>query len=166
MTETAASADESAVDADDLLVSELRRAAGTADPPPPGWADAARAAHAWVALPGRPARMTYDSRSAATGRRGPGAPGGPAQRTVRFTAGAGPARVSVELELDVGADKVRVVGRIRPGGPAAVVALSTGGRTAADADATGSFRFDELPRRPFCVVVGGSLPVKTGWVVT
>ena len=59
---------------------------------------------------------------------------GPAQRTVRFTTSAGPARVDVELELDVGADKVRVVGRVRPVRGTSVVVLSTAGRTVAHAD--------------------------------
>jgi hypothetical protein len=87
-------------------------------------------------------------------------------RTVRFTAGAGPALVRVEVEVDVGADKIRVLGRVHPGRRAPVVAVAGSGRTVAEADAEGGFRFDELPRRPFCVLVGGPQPVKTGWIVT
>jgi hypothetical protein len=166
MNDTAASADPTADDADDLLVAELRRVAGVADPVPPGWADAAHGAFAWATVPGVPARLTYDSRTAASGGRGDVLFAGPAERTVRFTAGAGPARAEVELELDIGADKVRVLGRVRPGRRATVVALSTAGRTVAHADDSGTFRVDELPRRPFCVVIDGPQPLKTGWVVT
>jgi hypothetical protein len=166
MNDTAASADPSADDADDLLVAELRRVAGVADPVPPGWTDAARGAFAWAAVPGASARLTYDSRTAASGGRGDVLLTGSASRTVRFTAGAGPARVEVELELDIGADKVQVLGRVRPGRRANVVALSTGGRTIAHTDESGTFRVDELTRRPFCVLVDGPQPVKTGWIVT
>jgi hypothetical protein len=166
MNDTAASADPTADDADDLLVAELRRVAGVADPVPPGWADAAHGAFAWATVPGVPARLTYDSRTAASSGRGDVLFAGPAQRTMRFTAGAGPARAELELELDIGADKVRVLGRVRPGRRATVVALSTAGRTVAHADDSGTFRFDELPRRPFCVVIDGPQPLKTGWVVT
>ena len=166
MNDTAASADTSADDADDLLVAELRRVAGVADPVPPGWTEAAHGVFAWAAVPGDPARLTYDSRTAASSGRGDVLFTGPAQRTVRFTAGAGPTRVEVELELDVGADKVRVVGRVRPGRHTGVVVLSTAGRTVAHADESGTFRVDELPRRPFCVLIDGPQPIKTGWVVT
>jgi hypothetical protein len=166
MNDTAASADPTADDADDLLVAELRRVAGVADPVPSGWADAARGAFAWATVPGVPARLTYDSRTAASGGRGDVLFAGPAERTVRFTAGAGPARAEVELELDIGADKVRVLGRVRPGRRATVVALSTAGRMVVHADDSGTFRVDELPRRPFCVVIDGPQPLKTGWVVT
>jgi hypothetical protein len=166
MNHTAASADPSADDADELLVAELRRVAVVADPVLPGWTDTAHRAFAWAALPGVPARLTYDSRTAVSSGRGDVLFAGPAQRTVRFTAGAGPARVEVELELDIGADKLRVLGRIRPARRASVVALSTGGRAVAHADESGTFRVDELPRRPFCVLVDGPHRVKTGWVVT
>jgi hypothetical protein len=165
MNDTAASADPSADDAEELLVTELRRVAGIADPVPSGWADAAHGAFSWAAVPGVPARLTYDSRTASTGRSDV-LFAGPAQRTVRFTAGSGPARVEVELELDIGADKLRMVGRIRPGRRGSIVALSTGGRAVTHADDSGTFRVDELPRRPFCVLVDGPQPVKTGWVVT
>ncbi len=165
MTDNAASADLPADDADDLLVAELGRVAGVADPVPPGWAGTAHDAFAWAGVPGLEARLTYDSRSAA-GRRGDVLLGGPAQRTVRFTAGAGPARVEVELELDVGADKVRLLGHVRPARRATVVVVSTAGRTTVPADESGRFRIDELACRPFCVVVDGPQPLKTGWVVT
>lgn len=166
MNDTAASADTSADDADDLLVAELRRVASVADPVPPGWTEVGHGAFAWAKVPGIPARLTYDSRTAASSGRGDVLFTGPAQRTVRCTAGAGPARVEVELELDVGADKVQVVGRVRPGHRTTVVALSTAGRTVAHADESGTFRIDELPRRPFCVLIDGPQPIKTGWVVT
>jgi hypothetical protein len=166
MNDTAASDDMSADDADDLLVAELRRVSGVADPIPPRWAEAAHGAFAWATLGSVPARLTYDSRTAASSGRGDVLFTGPAGRTVRFTAGAGPTRVEVELELDIGADKVRLVGSVRPGRRTAVVALSTTGRTVAHADDSGTFRVDELPRRPFCVLIDGPQPIKTGWVVT
>lgn len=166
MNETAASADPSADDADDLLAAELRRVAGMADPVPSGWTGTAHEAFGWATIPGLPARLTYDSRSAGSRGRGDALLAGPAQRTVRFTAGAGPARVEVELELDIGADKLRVVGRVRPGHHTTVVALSPGGRTTAQVDDAGTFRIDELARLPFCVLADGPQPVKTGWVVT
>ena len=151
-------------DADDLLVLELGRIAGLADPVPAGWVDTARAAFAWADLPGLPARLTYDSRSA--GGRPSDALVGSAQRNVRFTAGAGPTRIEVEVELDIGADKLRLLGRLRPARRTSVVVVSTVGRVPASADETGTFRVDELPCRPFCVLVDGPQPVKTGWVVT
>jgi hypothetical protein len=166
MNDTAASDDTPADDADDLLVAELRRVSGVADPIPPGWAEAAHGAFVWATLGGVSTRLTYDSRTAASRGRGDVLFTGPAQRTVRFTAGAGLARVEVELELDIGADKVRLVGHVRPGRRSTVVVLSTTGRTVAHADESGTFRVDELPRRPFCVLIEGPQPFKTGWVVT
>ena len=50
--------------------------------------------------------------------------------------------------------------------PSAVVALTTDGLVDGDCDPSGAFRFDELPRRPFCLVVTApGRSVKTGWVV-
>ncbi len=164
MTDAVVSPEPPTDEADDLLVVELGRIAGLADPVPPGWAATAHAAFAWAAETGVPARLTYDSRSVG-GRRGD-ILGGPAQRTVRFTAGAGPARVEIELELDIGADKLRLLGHVRPARRATVVVVSTAGRTTAPTDEAGTFRVDELACRPFCVVVEGRQPVKTGWVVT
>ena len=149
---------------DDLLVAELGRVAGIADPVPADWAVAARDAFAWLHLPGEPARLTYDSQPGTDGGRGPIA--ATAARTVRFTAGAGASRVVIEVEVDRGADKLRVVGRIRPGRRASVVAVTPTGRAPAEADAAGGFHVDELPRAPFCLLVGGVQPVKTGWIVT
>ena len=150
---------------DDVLLSELRRAANVADPVPDAWQAVARQAFTWAAVDAQPATLVYDSysvRRGGIGTRG----GGPVQRSLRFTAGAPAAGVTVEIELDVGADKLRAVGRVRPVAPGAVAALTAGGRVDGDCDPSGEFRFDELPRRPFCLVVttpGRS--VKTGWVV-
>lgn len=151
-------------DADDLLVDELRRVAAVADPVPAAWSEAARAAFAWVRLPGVPARLTYDSQPGADGW-GSGSLSGAAVRTVRFTAGSGPDRLGIEVEVDIGADKLRIAGSLRPGRHAPVTAITPDGRTPAESDATGGFHVDELPRVPFCLLVGGAQPVKTGWIV-
>jgi hypothetical protein len=152
-------------DADDLLVDELRRVAAVADPVPDAWSEAAREAFAWVRLPGVAARLTFDSQPGADGW-GSGPMSGAAVRTVRFTAGAGPDRLGIEVEVDIGADKLRIAGSLRPGRHAPVVAITPDGRTPAESDASGGFHVDELPRVPFCLLVGGAQPVKTGWIVT
>ena len=72
---------------------------------------------------------------------------------------------ALALELDVGADKLRLLGRIEPPGRAAVVLAWPEGRWDGESGDDGTFRVDELPRRPFCVVVDGARPVKSGWVV-
>lgn len=165
MNDTPAASAGSDDDADDLLVAELSRVAGVADPVPEAWAAVAHDAFGWARLPGLAARLTYDSNPAPDAQ-GAAPVASTAVRTVRFTAGAGPALVRVEVELDIGADKIRVLGRVDPGRPGPVVAVAGSGRTVAEADAEGGFRFDELPRRPFCVLVDGPQPVKTGWIVT
>lgn len=150
---------------DDRLLSELRRLGGVADPVPDGWRAVARDAFAWTAIEADAAVLVYDSHTARRGR--PAGDGsGPALRSLRYRTGVGAAAVTVEIDLDVGADKVRVSGSVRPVAPHAVSALTTSGRVVGDCDPSGAYRFDELPRRPFCLVVGspgGS--VKTGWVV-
>jgi hypothetical protein len=156
MTDTAAS-----TPADDVLVAELRRLAALADPVPGGWRDAATVGFAWASIPAAPAGMAYDSRAV------PGirvdAPGlsGSAVREVRYTAGD----QAVELDLDMGADKLRLVGRVVPARQAEVAVIWPEGREEAPCDEGGSFRFDQLPRRPLCVVVAGDRPVKTGWII-
>lgn len=149
---------------DEVLLSDLRRAANVADPVPDGWRAAGSQAFAWAAVEAHPAALVYDSLPVrgGVGTRG----GGPAQRSLRYTAGTATATVTVEIDLDIGADKVRAVGRVRPLVPSAVVALTTDGLVDGDCDPSGAFRFDELPRRPFCLVVTApGRSVKTGWVV-
>lgn len=145
----------------DALAADLRRALGLVDPVPEAWRDAATDAFAWAAVDAAPARLEYDSRGL-RGRRAhdQGLPGTEV-REVRYVAGD----VALALELDVGADKLRLLGRIEPPGRAVVVLAWPEGRWDGESDDDGTFRVDELPRRPFCVVVDGARPVKSGWVV-
>ena len=152
-------------DDDEVLLDELRRVGTAADPLPDGWRATGHEAFAWATIEADVGRLVYDSHSAGRGRvddHGSRA----SQRSLRYTAGVGSAAVTVEIDLDVGVDKARVTGRVRSVTPHAVVALTAHDRVAGDIDPSGAYRFDELPRRPFCLVVsspGGS--VKTGWVV-
>ncbi|HET9611119.1 MAG TPA: hypothetical protein VFP06_16030 [Acidimicrobiales bacterium] len=145
----------------DALAADLRRALGLVDPVPEAWRDAATDAFAWAAVDAAPARLEYDSRGL-RGRRAhdQGLPGTEV-REVRYVAGD----VALALELDVGADKLRLLGRIEPPGRVVVVLAWPEGRWDGESDDDGTFRVDELPRRPFCVVVDGARPVKSGWVV-
>lgn len=146
-------------DADDALLGALRRAVAAADPVPDDWHDAASSSFAWASIDAEPATLAYDSCS--TG----GPPGavlvGPVVREMRFTRGP----LSIELDVDVSGDTLRVLGRVSPARSVEVLALWPEGKTDVTSDHGGGFRFDELPRRPLCVVVGGERPVKTGWVV-
>jgi hypothetical protein len=145
----------------DALADELRRAAAVADPVPESWRAVASGSFVWAAIDAVPAQLSYDSRAASAGRVG-GTPAGAALREVVYSAGS----LAVELELDVGADKVRLLGRLVPSRRVAVVALWPEGRSETVSSDDGAFRFDDLPRRPFCLHVLGDAPVKTGWVVT
>ena len=135
--------------------SELRRVAGSPTPCRAAGAAAAQAAFAWAAVAGMPARLAYDSRSVG-GRRGDmRRRTRPAHRAVHR--GRGTARVEIELELDIGADKLRLLGHVRPARRATVVVrVPPRARTTAATDEGGTFRVDELACRPFCVVVDGS----------
>ena len=164
MTDPSSAATPSSAVDDDHLLSELRRVGALADPVPDGWRGTARAAFSWAALDGEPAWIVHDARPASDGR-GHGRLAAASQRTLRFRVGGGPSRPMVELELDVGADKVRATGRLRPPGAAVVVAMSADGHRSTPAGADGVFVFDEMPRRPFCLVVTGDAPLKTEWVV-
>jgi hypothetical protein len=157
---------------DEHLADEVGRVVRVADPVPASWKAAARAAYAWTAIAGDPARLAYDSlvtgadegvaarRSGADGD-GPQPLSGSVPRSLRYTCG----QSAVELDLDVGSDKLRVVGRVVPAASVEVVAHWPGGRRSVASDAAGGFRFDELPRRPLCFEVTGPVPVKSGWVV-
>jgi hypothetical protein len=147
---------------DDALDAELRRVAALADPVPDAWRDVARASFAWAAIDAAPAQLTYDSRSSRSERLGGGPLSGAAPRQLRYLAAGS---LGVEVEIDVGADKLRLLGRLVPARVADVVALWPGGRREAASDPGGTFRFDELPRLPLCLQVCGEQPVKTGWIV-
>lgn len=157
MTDTAATPS-----GDDALETELRRVAAAADPVPGTWRTVAQRSFVWTAIDAAPARLAYDSRVARTGRAAGAPPAGAAPREVRWSA---PGR-TVEVELDVGADELRAVGRVIPATSAEVTAVWPEGRRRVQADDDGTFRVEDLPRRPLCfVVVGGEQAVKTGWVV-
>jgi hypothetical protein len=145
----------------DALADELRRVAALADPVPESWRAAASNSFAWAAIDAVPAQLSYDSRAGRAGRIG-GTPVGATLREVVYSAGS----LAVELELDVGADKLRLLGHVVPARRVDVVALWPEGRSETTSGDDGAFRFDELPRRPFCLHVLGDTPVKTGWVVT
>lgn len=150
--------DRDAPSTDDALLAALRRVVMAADPVPGAWYEAAGASFAWVSIDAEHATLAYDSTS--TGP--PGAvPVGPVVRELRFACGP----VSVELEVDASGDALRVLGRVRPARSVEVLALWPEGKLEVMSDDAGTFRFDELPRRPLCVVVGGERPVKTGWIV-
>jgi hypothetical protein len=146
----------------DALAAELRRLVAHADPMPDPWRPVAEESFSWLAIEASQARLSYDSRLTSP-LAGPGVAhlAGATPREVRWrTASRG-----VEVELDIGADKLRVVGRVVPGGHVEVAALWPEGRRAVASDDGGIFRFDDLPRRPLCFVIAGDDPVKTGWVV-
>jgi hypothetical protein len=145
----------------DALGADLGRALGLVDPVPDAWRDAATAAFSWAAVDAAAARLEYDARGL-RGRRAHdhGLPGTEV-REVRYVAGG----VAVALQLDLGADKLRLLGRIDPARRATLVLAWPEGRWDGESDDDGTFRADELPRRPFCVVVDGARPVKSGWIV-
>jgi hypothetical protein len=145
---------------DDHLAGELARVVALADPVPPEWAAAARAAFAWRAIAGAEARLDYDAEVVAGSGKG-GPPPDLARRQLRYTSGAR----AVELDVDTGADKVRLVGRLVPAGQAEVVVHWPGGQRSTTCDAAGGFGVDDLPTRPLCLLVAGDEPFKTGWFV-
>ena len=150
-----------AADALDALAGELRRVVALADPVPDGWRAVATAAFGWAAIDAAAAVLVYDSQAVQGGRVGTTHATGSTRREMRFAAGA----LAVELELDVGDDAVRVVGRLLPGRAVDVVALWPGGQVATTSEGDGSYRFDDLPRRPLCLHVAGAPALKTGWIV-
>jgi hypothetical protein len=145
----------------EAVAAELGRVMTLADPVPASWRAAADAAFGWTAFAGVGARLAYDSHLAGDAGDEGTRPAGTVPRQLRYTAGT----LAIELDLDIGADKVRVLGRVAPAASVAVVARWPWGQAAGVSDDDGAFRFDELPRRPLCVSVGGDNPAKTGWVV-
>jgi hypothetical protein len=144
----------------EALAAELGRVITLADPVPAAWRTAAGAAFGWTAIGGVPARLAYDSHLVGDAGDEGARPAGTVPRQVRYTSGM----LAVELDLDIGADKLRVLGRVVPAARVELVAHWPGGQRAGVSDEDGAFRFDELPRRALCIAVGGDNPVKTGWV--
>jgi hypothetical protein len=132
-----------------------------ADPVPESWRTAAERAVAWLRLEGEPVDLAYDSLSGRDQSTGGVQVAGLAWRELRYQRGDD----GIELELDVGDDRVRVLGRLHPGRPAEVAAVWPEGRRVAVADEDGQFHFDELPCRPLCFRVAGERPAKTGWIM-
>jgi hypothetical protein len=138
---------------DDALVDELRRVRALADPVPDAWLRAAVASLGWQDIDAEPAALAYDSLSG---------PASHAVRELRYAAGA----AGLSLELDLNADRLRVVGEVTPAAAVEVVAVWPEGQLATTSDDGGAFRFDDLPRRPVCFVAAGESPVKTGWILS
>jgi hypothetical protein len=147
---------------DDALVDELRRVRALADPVPEAWRRAALASLAWQDIDAEPAALAYDSLSGRDPRLPGGQPGTHAVRELRYAAGA----AGLSLDVDLNADRLRVVGEVSPAAAVEVVAVWPDGQQATMADDRGAFRFDDLPRRPVCFVVAGESPVKTGWILS
>lgn len=128
------------------------------DRPPCVWASAAAL---WLALDAEIARPAYD----ATGEEGRGFAGlrspGTVLREVSFAAG----ERTVELEIAVADDQVRVLGQVIGGHAGSIRVLWPGGEQTTGCDETGTFRVDGLPRAPISFHVAGDRPLKTGWVV-
>ncbi|HEY7071122.1 MAG TPA: hypothetical protein VH479_13445, partial [Acidimicrobiales bacterium] len=128
---------------DDALVDELRRVSALADPVPAAWLHAAVASLAWQDIDAEPAALAYDSLSGRDPRVAGGQPGTQAVRELRYAAGA----AGLSLEVDVNADRLRVVGDVSPAAAVEVVAVWPEGQQATTADDLGAFRFDDLPRQ-------------------
>jgi hypothetical protein len=146
---------------EDALEADLRRVAALADPVPAAWRAAAEASVMWLRVEGEPVELAYDSVSARDHSVGGVQIAGLAWRELRYEHGAD----GIELELDVGDERIRVLGRLRPGRSAEVAAVWPEGRRVAVADDGGQFYFDELPCRPLCFLVAGERPAKTGWIM-
>jgi hypothetical protein len=147
-----------------MLAAELHRAVASADAVPPGWRVAARACFAWAGLDADPAALVYDSREVRGAAVETGTAGRPVEvtaRELRFSSGA----VTLEVELDAGADKLRLLARLAPARAATVVVRWPEGSVVSHSDDAGTFRFDELPRRPLCLHVPDPPAVKTAWIV-
>lgn len=145
----------------DAVAAELRRVLALADPVPDEWRADAGAAFGWARLDAAVAHLTYDSRALQGGRVGTALGTAATLRTVRFAV----LHLAVELELDVGVDKLRAFGQLRPARAAEIVVRWPEGHVATTSDGEGTFRLDELPRRPLCLHVAGDPTIKTGWIV-
>jgi hypothetical protein len=146
---------------EDALEADLRRIAALADPVPASWRAAAEAGGAWLRFDGEPVERAYDSVSGRDQSTGGVQVAGVAWRELGYRYGDD----GIELELDVGDERVRVLGRLSPGRSAEIAAVWPEGRRVAVADDNGQFHFDELPCRPLCFLVAGERPAKTGWIM-
>jgi hypothetical protein len=146
---------------DEVVEAELRRLVALADPVPAAWREVAEACGAWLAIDGEPAVLAYDSVSGRERLFDGVRLGAITLRELRFSGAGG----DIDLEIDVGGDRVRLLGRLSPPRPAEVtVAWPTGCQVMA-ADDRGTFHADDLPCQPLCLVVAGEEPTKTGWIV-
>jgi hypothetical protein len=144
----------------DRVLTDVRRVLGLDREPPPA-APGAAAAGSWLAIDADLATVAYDS----TGDEGSGFSGlrsaGTVLRQLSFDVGGR----SVDIEMAVTSDHVRVLGQINPPRPVTVHALWPGGSQVTVADDAGLFRFDNLSRMPFSFHVVGDPDFKTGWIV-
>ena len=146
---------------DDALLEELRRLAAVADPVPPAWWDEAESAFGWHQIEAEPAALAYDALSGRDPGLGQVQLAGRVLRELRWT-GAGR---EVVVEVDVGDERLRLVGTVSPYAAVQVTAVWPDGHENVTTGELGRFTFDDLPRKPLCLVVGGDLPIKTGWIL-
>lgn len=147
---------------DEAVLRALRDALAAADPLPDAWRRDAVAAFDWLAQDAEQAEVAYDSIEDVHRPLGGLAAGdGTERRRVRFEA----RDVAVEVEVQVTADALRLLGRVTPYGATRVRALTPAGEQVAAAGERGTFRFDDLSREPVSLLVEGQRRVKTGWIV-
>jgi hypothetical protein len=146
---------------DDALLEELRRLAAAADPVPAGWWDDAGAAFGWHQIAAEPAALAYHALSGRDPGLGRVQLAGRVLRELRWT-GAGR---EVAVEVDVGDERLRLVGTVSPAAVVQVTAVWPDGHENVTTGEQGRFTFDDLPRRPMCLVVGGDQPLKTCWIL-
>lgn len=146
---------------DDALVDELRRLAAFADPLPAAWRAAATASYGWHRIEAEPAALAYDSLSGRDPHLGRLHLAGRVLRELRWTGGGR----AVAAEVDVSDDRLRVAGQVSPWATVEVLAVWPEGLDKVTSGEQGGFRFDDLPRRPLCLVIGGDAPLKTGWIL-
>lgn len=145
---------------DAALLEELRQVVASTGPEPRVEDQAALRCTAWLASDAQLAELAYDS---IVGAGRPSSARGLASghRALSYTIGAR----SVHLGLAVSADQVVLQGDVQPADRVPLMALTPGGQVETETRDDGTFRIDELPRRPLSVIVGGARPFKTGWIV-
>ncbi|HEX6236690.1 MAG TPA: hypothetical protein VFZ68_05830 [Acidimicrobiales bacterium] len=145
----------------DRVLTHVRQALALDMAPPPAALAAAAAAGAWLAIEADLATPAYD----ATGDEGRGFSGLRSAGTVLRQLSFDAAGESLEIEMAVTGDHVRVLGQVDPGRRADVRALWPGGSEETQADDAGVFRFDDLPPAPISFHVVGDPGFKTSWIV-
>jgi hypothetical protein len=148
---------------DHALLAELRRIAVLGDPVPEGWRAAAGVGLAWASIPAEAARLAYDHRALPGRSRSDLGSLTSGVRELRYATGT--SAVELSLEIEPVSRRVRLTGRLDPARPAAISVVWPEGREDTQTDGEGAFLFQDLPRRPLCVVVAGDHPVKTAWIV-